>query len=77
MSTRSRRWLLGGLALALAVLGVVEFLVWGGGTPEAACRRVRLGVDADAVCDAVGRPPDDVYRKWDRDGQTVRRVPLW
>jgi hypothetical protein len=77
MSMRTRCWLLACPALALAVLGVVGFLVWGGDTQEAVCRRVRLDVDADAACDAVGRPPDDVYREWDRAGQTVRRVPLW
>jgi hypothetical protein len=59
MSRHSRRWLLAVLALtALAVLGIVAFLVFAQDSLEAARRRVPLGADEEAVAQAVGRRAD-------------------
>jgi hypothetical protein len=79
MSTRSRRWLLAGLALAdLAVPGVVGLLAWGGDTPEAARRRVPLGADEDAVAAAVGRPHNggEIYEE-NQTPERLRRGLFW
>jgi hypothetical protein len=76
MSTRGRRWLLVGLALAVAL---ALSSLWGL-TPdsplEAARRRVRLGTGEAAVVRAVGRPADHVVgRRADVPGGIC--VLLW
>jgi hypothetical protein len=61
MSTRSRRWFLAVLALAVtAGAGIVGFLALGEDPLEAARRRVPLGGDEGAVARAVGRPANGV-----------------
>jgi hypothetical protein len=80
MFTRGRCWLLAGLSLAavaVVALGVALFLAFDKGTLEAACRRVPLGADEEAVARAVGRPPDGVIGKSGRTAEVTRRVACW
>jgi hypothetical protein len=83
MSTRRRRWLLAGRALAAgAALGIVGFLAFNDPL-EAARRGVPLGADQAAVEAAVGRPaycisrtvqPDDgrYVLGWTEGGDMLR-----
>jgi hypothetical protein len=79
MSTHTRRWpvVVLVLALALATAAAAALLPLAEDPLEAACRRVPLGADEEAVAEAVGRPPDGVIGESGRTAEVTRRVLYW
>jgi hypothetical protein len=77
MSTRGRRRLRTGLALAAATVGVLMLLALIEDPLEVARRRVPLGADEATVVRAVGRPPDSMLGRPGGTAEDSPRALFW